>query len=67
MYTVVFSTEESGYTIIEMHTENVAGGGGGGGGNKSFQKFRGASNISLLTFQKSREGARVAPLKCSHA
>ena len=27
-------------------------GGGGGGQNEIFQKFRGTSNISLLTFQK---------------
>ena len=30
------------------------GGGGGGGLNETFQRFRGASNISQLYFQKSR-------------
>ena len=37
-----------------MHTENVAW--GGWGGDKIFPKVYGASNISLLTFQKSRGG-----------
>ena len=42
-----------------MHTENMAGGGGGGEMRFS-KKFRGASNISLLTFQKSREGGKLS-------
>ena len=39
--------------------------GRGGGGNEIFQKFRGASNISLLTFQKS--GGEHLPLPLNAA